>query len=71
LANVRLGFNDQSRETRAIRFEFYKALTQQSSANFQGGAIEFASFDSRGAIQPAQAGSEDPEQPSAQGLRAS
>lgn len=71
LANIRLGFNDQTREARAIRLKFYKALTQQSSANFQGGAIEIASFESRGATQPARAGSEDLELPFAQGPRAS
>ena len=71
LANVRLGFNDQTREAFAIRFELNEALTKQSSANFQGGAIEIASVESRGTIQPARAGIEDPEQPFAQDLRAS
>ena len=71
LANVRLGFNDQTREAFAIRFELNEALTKQSSANFQGGAIEIASVESRGTTQPARVGIEDLERPSAQGPRAS
>jgi hypothetical protein len=43
LPNVGLGFNDQTREACAIRFKHNEALTQQSSANFQCGAIEIAS----------------------------
>ncbi len=70
LANVRLGFNDQARETCAIRSKLYKALTQQCSANFEGGAIEIASGESRGTTQPAQVGIEDPERPYAQVPRA-
>ncbi len=71
LSNVRFGFYDQACQARAVRFQLHQALTQQSSANFQGGAIEIASVESRGTTQPARVGIEDLERPSAQGPRAS
>jgi hypothetical protein len=41
-ADVRLGFNDQAREARAIRLQLHEALAQQSAADFKSGAIEIA-----------------------------
>ncbi len=70
LANVCLSFNNQAREACAIRFQLYEALAQQPSANFEGGAIEITSVESRGTTQPAQVEIEDPEQPYAQVPRA-
>ncbi len=69
-ADVRFRFYDQACEARAVRFHLYEALAQQSSANFEGGAIEITSVKSGGTTQPAQVGIEGPEQPSVQAPRA-
>ena len=70
LSNVGLGLNDQARKARTVRFQLHQALAQQSSANFQGGAIKIACVESGGTTQPEQVGIEDLARPSAQVPRA-